>query len=65
MSEEAVMSWVKRKPRTVGSQGFEVLGAEEGLVVLHWVSSERRLESRGQVLRVYKEPRPPLLSSVL
>lgn len=65
MSEEAVRSWVKKKPRTARRQGFKVLGAEEGLVVLHWVSSERRLESRGQVLRVYKEPRPPLLSSVL
>lgn len=36
MSEEAVRSWEKRKPRTAGSQGFEVLGAEEGLVVFHW-----------------------------
>lgn len=36
MSEEAVRSWVKKKPRTARRQGFKVLGAEEGLVVLHW-----------------------------
>lgn len=31
MSKEAVRFWAERKPRTPGRQGFEVLGAEEGL----------------------------------
>lgn len=81
MSEETLRSWEERKPGTPGGQGFEDLNAEEGLVILLWVggrtqlwecaqglSSEHRLEwtnSSEQVLRVYKEPRPPLLSSVL